>query len=217
MRNDAFLSAVRLEELEVKYTKMLEEDPASDCFVPLSQLLMARGETDGALKVLTRGVKYNKENFTARYLLGKIYFERWIIDKARKELEMAIKLDPGNLDASKALLQIYSSEGNFKSALHLARNLCLCHPNNKDVRALFDQFNETDPAAKDERQGFRSSICVAESADPQSSDIAAETLANLYFDQGHYDRAAQMLDVLLKQDPFNMKLVQKRQAIRNLK
>ncbi len=217
MKKAAFLSAVRLEELETEYTKMLEEDPASDCFVHLSQLLMAKGKTDNALKVLTRGVKYNQENFTARYLLGKIYFERWSIDKARKELEMAIKLDPGNLDASTTLLQIYSSEGNFKSALHLARNLCFRHPNNKEVRALFDQFNESCPAAEDEKQSFRSSVCVAENADSRSSDIATETLANLYFDQGHYDRAAQMLDVLLTQDPFNMKLVQKRQAIRNLK
>ncbi len=217
MKNTVFLSPVRLDELEVKYAEMLEDDPASDCFVPLSQLLITRRKTDEALKVLSRGVRHDKENVTARYLLGKIYFERWMVDKARKELEMAVKLDPGNIDASKVLLQIYSSRGDLETALDLARNLCFCHPNNKEIRDLFDQVKGIGPAGKDGRRNFRSAVYLKENESCQGNDLATETLADLYSDQGHYDKAVKILDILLKQDPFNMKLLQKRQKTESLK
>lgn len=217
MKNTAFLSAVRLEELEVKYAKVLEDDPASDCFVPLSQLLMIKRKTDEALKVLTRGILHNKENVTARYLRGKIYFERWMVDKARKEFEMVVRFDPGNIDASKVLLQIYSSKGNFGAALNLARNLCFCHPNNEEIKNLFNQITEIDSVGKDGRRNFRSAVYLPQNKSCQNNDLATETLANLYFNQGHYDQAVQILDILLQQDPFNMKLLQKRREIENLK
>jgi len=217
MKNTAFLSAVRLEELEVKYAKVLEDNPASDCFVPLSQLLMIKRKTDEALKVLTRGILHNKENVTARYLRGKIYLDRWMVDKARKEFEMVVRLEPGNIDASKALLQIYSSKGNFGDALNLARNLCFCHPNNKEVKNLFNQIKEIDSVGKNGKRNFRSAIYLAENKSCQNNDLATETLANLYFNQGHYDQAVQILDILLQQDPFNMKPLQRRREIENLK
>ena len=70
-----------LERLEEKYDKQLQDNPASNSFVLLAEVLLKLKKSDKALKVLVNGLRHNKQNTTARFLLGRIYFERWLRNK----------------------------------------------------------------------------------------------------------------------------------------
>ena len=63
-----------LNKLEEKYSRKLNDDPTSSCFVLLAEILIKKKKTDEALRVLVNGLKHNKHNITGRFLLGKIYF-----------------------------------------------------------------------------------------------------------------------------------------------
>ncbi len=216
MDNSEFLSPIYLEKLENKYARMLKDDPMSDCCVQFAKLLITRKKLDKALEVLTREIRQNKHSVTARHLLGKIYLERWMIDKAREEFKIAVRLAPANIDASRELINIYSIQKNFDAALDIARNLCLCHPGNREIRAVFERLNMFVSIDEDKPPNFRSVFYRTEIRDDEREDFATETLANLYFEQGHHTRAAKILDKLLKKDPFNMKLLNKRQKIKTI-
>ncbi|MCZ6685883.1 MAG: tetratricopeptide repeat protein, partial [Candidatus Dadabacteria bacterium] len=92
-----------LAELEKKYEDILSEDPESNTFSLLANVLYRQGKTDKAIGVLIRGLGYNKNNVTARFLLGKIYYERWMINQAKKEMEKVLQYSPQNLEAAKLL------------------------------------------------------------------------------------------------------------------
>ena len=211
-----------LENLEKKYTEILEDDPASECFVPLAEVLIKRKKADDALKVLISGLRHNKHNIKARFMLGNIYFDRWKIDNAKKEFEKVIKLAPDNIAVSKILIQIYSSEENFDGALQIARNLSFCYPGNKEVKAIFSQLSkdisirETGKSADENKdETDRRFVYLNETSGDEYEGTATETLANLYFEQGHHAQSIKILNILLKQNPFNIKLLKKIEKIKN--
>ncbi len=121
MSENENLSNDDLLELERKYEEILSEHPESKSFSLLAQILYNQGKTDKAIGVLIRGLGYNKNNVTARFLLGKIYYERWMIDQARKEMEKVLENAPDNLEAAKLLSQIYRSEDKLEKALETLR------------------------------------------------------------------------------------------------
>ena len=82
----------KLLDLEQKYESVLSIEPESNTFCLLADVQYRLGKVDKATGVLIRGLGNNKNNVTARFLLGKIYYERWLIDKAKKELGWTPKI-----------------------------------------------------------------------------------------------------------------------------
>lgn len=210
-----------LENLEFKYTKMLEDDPTSNCFVILAEVLIKRKKVDDALKVLVNGLRHNKHNVTARFLLGKIYFERWMIDNAKREFEKVIKLAPDNIAVSKILIQIYVSEENFNDALHITKKLSFYHPENEEIKALINQLSagisvkEARTAAKENNAPqLQQTAYFNETSYDEEAGLATETLADLYFEQGHHAQAIKILSKLLEQNPGNIELLEKIEKIK---
>ena len=213
-------SSAYLENLENKYTKMLKDDPTSNCFVLLAEVLIKRKKVDEALKVLVNGLRHNKHNITARFLLGKIYFERWMIDNAKREFEKVIKLAPDNIAVSKILIQIYSSEEDFNSALQVAKKLSFYHPENEEIKIIVRQlsdgksFKETGKTVNENNTPSHIPVYPTDDLITEDGNLATETLANLYFEQGHHDQAIKILNKLLEQNPGDVELLKKIEAIK---
>jgi len=217
----AMKSSTYLENLENKYINMLKEDPSSNCFVLLAEVLIKRKKVDEALKVLVNGLRHNKHNITARFLLGKIYFERWMIDSAKKEFERVIKLAPDNIAVSKILIQIYISEQNLDAALQLAKKLSFYHSENEEIKAIIKNLNsgisikqQTQSDVENKTSSNQPSDYIAEASSDSYDTLATETLANLYFEQGHYAQAIEILNKLLEQSPGNIDLLEKIEKIK---
>ena len=213
---DLLKTGVDFIKTEEKYEEILAKDPSSSTFVFLAQILYRQNKLDRALSVLINGLRYNKNNITGRFLLGKIYYERWIIEPAKKELETVYGLAPDNLAAGKMLVQIYKSEENYKRALEVLRFVHEFHPSDEAIRSEIKELmekieNETKkdgetPAAWENfsAPGGTKKIEAAESNEAVSeTELITETMADLYMKQGIYDKALRVFEKILENDPTN--------------
>ncbi len=211
-----------LESLEKKYNKQLQNDPASNCFVLLAEVLLKLKKSDKALKVLVNGLRHNKYNTTARFLLGRIYFERWLIDSAKKEFEKVIKLAPDNIAVSKILLQIYTSEGNEDRVGEISRNILFFHPDNQELNEFLNELNSGSQTLElkdmvDEYADFKSSVLnVKDISNSKGSDIVSSTLAELYYEQGHYKDSLELYNKLLLINPADKSIIERIEKLKSL-
>ncbi len=191
-----------LAELEKKYEDILSEDPESNTFSLLANILYSQGKTDKAIGVLIRGLGYNKNNVTARFLLGKIYYERWMINQAKKEMEKVLQYAPQNLEAAKLLSQIYRSEDKWDKALQTLSVAYSFHSSDENVVVEMKQIKKeiSKKEAKLSKQVFETpagsrKIKGMEIDDSsKNEEVYTETMANLYIEQGQYDKAREVLE-----------------------
>jgi len=211
-----------LRSLELKYNNQLQNDPASNCFVLLAEVLIKLKKFDNALKVLVNGLRHNKHNTTARFLLGKIYFDRWIIDGAKKEFEKVIKLAPDNIAVSKILLQIYTSEGNTERVGEISKNILFFHPDNHELNDFLDKLNSGEKPLElkdivDEYSDFKSGVSTVNNiGNINESEIVSTTLADLYYEQGHYNDSLELYNKLLLNNPEDKRIIERIEKIKSL-
>lgn len=212
-----------LEKLELKYNSQLEADPESNCFVLLAEVLIKQKKFDAALKVLVKGLRHNKHNTTARFLLGKLYFDRWMIDSAKKEFEKVIKLAPDNIAVSRILVQIYLSEGDTDSAHEIVKTLLFYHPDNAEIKNLIEDvksgkqhmFLEEINTGDQELKIVNYDLSLR-SDEQDSSEIVSKNLADLYYNQGHLSDSLEIYEKLLLKSPGDKVLMEKIEKIRSL-
>ncbi|MCZ6555661.1 MAG: tetratricopeptide repeat protein [Candidatus Dadabacteria bacterium] len=191
-----------LAELGKKYENILSEDPKSNNFSLLANVLYRQGKTDKAIGVLIRGLGYNKNNVTARFLLGKIYYERWMINQAKKEMEKVLQYAPQNLEAAKLLSQIYRSEDKWDKALQTLSVAYSFHSSDENVVVEMKEIKKeiSKNKAKLSKQVFETpsgsrKIKGMEIDDSsKNEEVYTETMANLYIEQGQYDKAREVLE-----------------------
>ena len=213
--NEAYGSSVdsmNLDSLKTlkKYEGILEQDPASPTFVFLAQMLYKQNKLERAIGVLIKGLRYNKNNITGRFLLGKIYYERWMIDPAKKELETVFRQAPDNLAAGKMLVEIYKSEENYGRALEVLRFVYEFHPSDSSIRSEIEELTEEidgqPPAPWENFSAPEASkkIETAQSAgDTLDTELLTETMADIYIKQGDYDKGVSVFQKILENDPEN--------------
>lgn len=191
-----------LAELGKKYENILSKDPESNTFSLLANVLYRQGKTDKAIGVLIRGLGYNKNNVTARFLLGKIYYERWMINQAKKEMEKVLQYSPQNLEAAKLLSQIYRSEDKWDKALQTLSVAYSFHSSDENVVVEMKEIKKeiSKKEAKLSKQVFETpsgsrKIKGMEIDDSsKNEEVYTETMANLYIEQGQYDKAREVLE-----------------------
>lgn len=212
-----------LQSLEKKYNSQLQNDPASNCFVLLAEVLIKLRKSDNALKVLVNGLRHNKHNITARFLLGKIYFDRWLIDGAKKEFEKVIKLAPDNIAVSKILLQIYTSEGNEERVAEISKNILFFHPDNQELMNFLEDVKSGSNVVElkdivDEYSDFKSGVSnVSEiMRSGNEEEIVSSTLAELYYEQGHYKDSLELYNKLLLNNPADQSIIERIEKIKSL-
>lgn len=216
-----------LKKFEEKYEKILSDDPSSVAFIFLAQVLYKQGKVDKAINVLIKGLRYNKKSVTGRFLLGRIYYDRWMIEQAKKEFQTVVQLAPDNLAACRMLVQIYKSEEKYRKALELLRSAHAYHPQDpgipaeiKDLedRLYWNEKREGEFLAA--REKIRSSIETKSVEELESSikkydkELFSVTMSDLYLDQGLYEKACSVLESILDGDPENNEIRIKLEKIR---
>jgi tetratricopeptide (TPR) repeat protein len=84
----------------------------------LGEALNRNGTTQGspeqkeAIAALQRSVQLDPDISQSRELLGKLLYREGRLDEAASQLELAIRLDPGNEAAIYQLAQVYSKKGD---------------------------------------------------------------------------------------------------------
>ena len=216
-------------ELEKRYEQQIKDAPNSGIFLIFAELLIKKGKVDKAIGVLVNGLKHNKENVTARFLLGKIYYERWMVDLAKKELEKVISLAPDNLAALKILVEIYKSENDEFKAKEILMKAQKYYPNNVEIERRLNSmetntqvkldFNINEKRSNNHNSGSpkSNSLKNAEiSSDTSSEYVVSEILADLYLQQGHYIEAVKVYEALLNKEPSDFRLKEKLDKCKSL-
>lgn len=207
----------RLLDLEQKYEEVLSSDPTSKAFCILAEVQYKLGKIDKATGVLIRGLSHNKNNTTARLLLGKIYYERWLIDQAKKEMEKVLELSPDNLEAGKLVSEIYQSEDNHKKALEILEEVYVFHSNNNDLINDIHELREEVSKKEGESQihVFQTPINSRKVNEikmedlPSSGELYTEVMLNLYIEHGEFDKARDTIEYLYKSEEEKRAAIEK--------
>lgn len=204
-------------DLERKYEQILSNDPESNTFCLLADIQYKLGKIDKATGVLIKGLGYNKNNATARLLLGKIYYDRWLIDQAKKEMKKVLELSPDNLEAAKLLTQIHISENNFQKALSILEEANVFHRSDEETQKLINQIKERVSKIEGESsrhvfqtpRGKRKTNTINLEDAAANSEVVTETMLNLYIQQGQYDKARETIELLYKNEQEKAQAIEK--------
>ena len=200
-----------------KYEEILKNEPGSSTFVFLAQTLYKRKELDRAIGVLIKGLRYNKNNITGRFLLGKIYYERWMIEPAKKELETVFELAPDNLAAGKMLEEIYRSEENYEKAHEVLSFVYEFHPGDQSIVSKIEELSlKIQSRPPEPWENFSAYVSKDNNSTSKNSDneLNTETIADIYIKQGDYEKGLSVLEKMLEDDPDNQVVRKKLSDIR---
>src|SRR6266852_6340204 len=87
----------------------------------------------GARATLQASLKANPNQFSARLLLGQIYFRSGDANAALEQLEDAALLQPGNVEAKTSLVKVLLSQKKFTDVVELLEAVAESSSNNADV------------------------------------------------------------------------------------
>ena len=172
--------------------RRVEQDPTSPLFMALAEEHRAAGRLDEAIRILEKGVGTHARYLSAHVALGRAYKEAGKIEESLSLFTKALESDPGNLVAARSLAEIYLSRGDHLEAI---KRYKLYH-------AL-----SGDPAVEEVIEMLE---VVTGPAPPAASDAQGRVLADLYFDQGHYQEALSAYEGLWSAHPSDAGLARRK-------
>jgi tetratricopeptide (TPR) repeat protein len=215
MEKDVVQTQIELVKLKNKYEELLLKDPSSPKFVFLAEILRKQGDLHRATEILIKGLRSNPDIITARSILGKIYYDRWMIDQAKNEMKKVLRVAPDNVDAAKMLIQIYRSEEDYNKALETCYSSLVFNPEDYELTKELKELEKEVPhdaitIATTETGQIVNDIFEFDEGpkdEPSSNSVIeelyTEAMANLYIDQGLYEKAIVVLEKLLAREPKN--------------
>jgi tetratricopeptide (TPR) repeat protein len=178
-----------MDELEV-YQQMMSKDPSSQVFVYLAEALWEREMYEEAIEICTNGLRLRPHDLRARVILGLSYLRTGALDRAETELLKAKEMLEINTVIYQNLAELYDKKGDSGQAFHYQKLFEAIHPS-----AV--AWAETEVA-----EGGAES--VAKDALPEDAEMMDTiTLAELYEEQGHVDKAIEVYRKILDTLPEN--------------
>jgi tetratricopeptide (TPR) repeat protein len=178
-----------MDELEV-YQQMMSKDPSSQVFVYLAEALWEREMYEEAIEICTNGLRLRPHDLRARVILGLSYLRTGALDRAETELLKAKEMLEINTVIYQNLAELYDKKGDSGQAFHYQKLFEAIHPS-----AV--AWAETEVA-----EGGAES--VAKDALPEDAEMMDTiTLAELYEEQGHVDKAIEVYRKIIDTLPEN--------------
>ena len=159
---------------------IVQQDPSSEQFAALVELLRQTGKQAEAKATLLQGLHNPPNMVSARVVLGRVLLETNDFGNAERELITVIKSAPAHLLAHQILAHVYLKQNAFPKANQIADRILRIQPD--DATGLAVKKHAAEAAKK-----------------PQAPKTL--TLAKLYEQQKHYDKALTLYEQLVKEDP----------------
>lgn len=192
-------------------------------------LILSRMKEEGRLQSVTeeclKALEKYPEDINIRRLLGETYFEDGRFLEAESELKEIIAHIEDSISCYSLQADLLIRQNREDEAIK-ALKLYLAHrPDDEKALSLLESLQpreeityEPEPAREEE------SITVEEpgeetvevTGDEGLPDIATATLAEIYYDQGRMDEAAEIYEKVIAQNPDDAKSLQRLDEIRGM-
>jgi tetratricopeptide (TPR) repeat protein len=124
-------------ELIERYQILLQSDPKSQVFAPLTEAYRKMGLLEEAFRIAVRGVQFNPMFGGGRIALAKVFLDRDNLQAAIDELEKAIECSADNILAHSLLGDCYLKAKRPKEALRAFKMVLFLAPTNeKAIKAV---------------------------------------------------------------------------------
>jgi predicted Zn-dependent protease len=175
-----------MDELDL-YQQMMSKDPSSQVYVYLAEALLEREMYQEAIETCVNGLRLRPHDLRTRVILGLSYLRTGELERAESELFKAKKMLEINTIIYRALAELYDHKGDLKQADH--------------YRQLFETIHaaETDEAEAEVAETEMKP--VAGDVPGRDTEVATVTMAELYEEQGHLDKAAEVYKNILETAP----------------
>jgi hypothetical protein len=205
--------------------------PGSSMFLPLAESLRLQGQYDEAIEILKGGLERKPDALPARLLLGRCYLEKGWIPQAKEELERVAREIEECFSVYRILSQVYLQAKDVDKALEaLRKTLCFQAAEEGGSRkvtplemGLFHGSSRPPfatpsppPVAPDppSREPSSRKPAAEEQEKGAKGAIRTDTLAEIYTQQGHLDRALSVYLEILAREPENAAVREKCEALK---
>ncbi len=220
--------AAEISKLERRH----EADAQGRFFVPLANAYRIAGDLDRAEVLLREGLQRHPEFVSAHIVLGRCYANRGEREAAAQEYRTVLAQDPQNVIALRSLAELAAEQGQWKEAAQRYEELLLADPMDEEARERLAQLSRPEPHSTDADAlhvggaGKTASVVVFDDASEEleavvgevedGGTVITETLAELYVQQGIYDRAIDVYRELLRRRGNEPELIRRLQAVERL-
>lgn len=168
--------------LFLNYYKLWQENPDSIVFAPIAEYFLKYGMIDDAYKICREGLGRHPRLVSGRLVMAKIHIKRGNFEEAEDEIKKVFLIVPGNNTAHVLLEEIsHAKSKEDDMGEELKRRA----------------FEPLEPGLIDESV-FEE---VAEAVPPSWNTV---TMAKIFAEQGHHQKARHIVESILVADPTNI-------------
>ena len=192
------------EERINRYEEILVKEPGAIIFAVLGSLYARKYEFDKAIEILSKGAGNFPNYFSARILLSKCYLAKSDVEAAVDEINGILGLDPYNVAALNLLGDVLRDSRRYDEAGEHYRKILEIEPGDTDVQYklhLLEQLAESSPESTGEAGAVEGEL---EPAETPEEGLVTVTLAEVYAEQGLLDKAASIINRVLKDNPDDL-------------
>jgi len=168
----------QIEELKQE----LKKDPASRSFVRLADVYIKQSMLKEATEVLDRGLSHHPDHVAGWNLRGQVYLQQGDVEQAKTTFLHVLSVHPQNVQAYRRLAILYKGGGEFPAAMEACQAVLRIDPSDREAKTLHDEMARL-------------------LSDAPQHGVVSATLAALYMNQGHYEKAAETYRGLVEREP----------------
>lgn len=167
-----------------EYKKILKQDRKSLVFVPLTAAYVKADLMDDALETALKGTWELPDYAPGFVAVGRVYTHRQVPTKAESAFQKALEIDPSSLAAYKGLARLYHSQGNNDAASNLLTKAIFLFPEESSLKQMLESLApaKSGPSAVPADSS-------PELKEDEMKPITTATIAEIYIEQGLYDKA----------------------------
>ncbi|HEY4321845.1 MAG TPA: tetratricopeptide repeat protein [Gemmatimonadales bacterium] len=188
------------------------EQPRSTAFAPLADALRKAGATADALELARAGVTARPDFLPGHLVLARVLIDGGARDDAERVLRAALTLDHEHPVIAEMLRELTGTGQQLALTAGVAPVL-------EPVAPAAEMASPPTEWSVDESRGEASADAASESDEMLGDEsphepLITESLALLYRDQGHLDRALDAFEQLVQRHPANINLAARRDGVR---
>jgi Tfp pilus assembly protein PilF/predicted regulator of Ras-like GTPase activity (Roadblock/LC7/MglB family) len=145
--------AIEAARAEVEaYRRLLARNPGSLCFAEYADRLREAGMISDATRICARGLSRHPGYATGHVVMGEVFLERGLPEKAEREWLEALRFDPGHPRGHLRLGELYMSRGETARAMVEFRSALLHRPDFPEAQARVAELCEEVAGGADARE-----------------------------------------------------------------